>query len=133
VAADQVDVLPGGAGDAEAERAAAHLGERRALVVDVHRLQAGRELAQLLDVAERQLREEADADPSIVAKQRDDVGFNQPRVVWAPASTVLPGPLNPWAVQDSAPEARARRMRSWFRAQRLWVLALPGGSLGRRL
>jgi hypothetical protein len=54
----------------------------RALVIDLHRLQPGRELPQLLDLPERQPRQEADSDAARVGELG---ALGQPVAVQTPA------------------------------------------------
>ena len=61
VGGDQVDSR-----DADPQRAAAHLGRRRAVVLEADRVGARGERADALDVVERQLGEVADADAAVV-------------------------------------------------------------------
>ena len=61
VRGDQVDP-----GDAHAQRAAAHLRRGRPVVLEADRVGPGGEGADALDVLERQLGEEADADAAVV-------------------------------------------------------------------
>jgi hypothetical protein len=61
VAGDEVDRLPAG-GDPDAQRAARHRLDRRAVVVDLHRRELRRERADLLDGRRLGTREEPDAD-----------------------------------------------------------------------
>jgi hypothetical protein len=53
-------------GDADPERAAAHLRRRRAVIVELHGRRPGREGSHALDVTQRQAREKADADTAPV-------------------------------------------------------------------
>ena len=68
VARDEVDPRAGG-GDPDVQGPAAHDGGR-GVVGDLHRIQLGRELAEIRDVVDRGLRHERDTDASIVGEAR---------------------------------------------------------------
>jgi hypothetical protein len=55
----------------DAQGAAAHLGDRRAVVINLHRAERARELADVLDILDRQARQEPDPDAAAVGEVRE--------------------------------------------------------------